>query len=118
MGTDGDAHQLPESQSLGELKNGVDYDLEEYADELLAKARRLKPRSQDDDPYEVLSPGQIDRRRSREVYNKNGFPEPHLYAGIYRRAHNPNIVNRKKKRNNTEDLDTMESYFPGYWSAG
>lgn len=88
--------EIPESQRLGRCKNGVDWNLEEYADEMLAQARREVPRSQDDDPYEVLSVGQLDRRRSREIYNRNGFPEPHLYSGLYRRAYNPVMADRKR----------------------
>lgn len=66
----------------------MDYSLEEKADELLAQRRR---EGHPDDDYLVLSPGQMDRRRSREIYNRNGFPEAHLFNGLYRRVHNPLI---------------------------
>lgn len=94
--------ELPEYQELGKPKNGIDYNLEDYADELLAQNRRENPRSQDQDPYEVLSPGQLDRRRSREIYNRNGFPEAHLFSGIYRRAHNP-LLNKRSQVMETFD---------------
>lgn len=94
---------FPESETtLGTPKAGVDYELEEQADALLAQARRDLPKD-DEDPYEVLSPGQLERRRSREIYNANGVPEPHLFSGIYRRADNPLIRDRVRKSKSDEE---------------
>lgn len=105
-----DEFELPDHLELGRCKNGVDYDLEEYADELLAEYRRKRPRREDDDPYEVLSPGQIDRRHSREIYNKNGVPEVELYSGIYRRADNPLMRDRPRSVKDMPETDTPGEY--------
>jgi len=112
--TEGD---IPPQCRLGNAKAGVDYTLEERADALLAQSRREHPRSQDEDPYEVLSPGQMDRRRSREIYNKNGFPEPHLFAGLYRRAHNPKMFDRPPRGTELTEDDNANWDPNGGWGA-
>ena len=78
------------------IKSGIDYELEELADQLLAQAKRdrIFP---EEDPYDVLSPGQLDRRKSREIFNGRGVPEAHLFSGLYRRAYNPKIQDRPPK---------------------
>lgn len=86
----------PPPQKVGKLRQGVDYALEEQADALLSKSRKESPQSKDD-PYQVLTAGQIERRQSREIYNKNGFPEPHLFAGLFRRRDNPKARSRPSK---------------------
>lgn len=73
--------------------SGVDPYLEEEADLILAEDRRRLGRS--NESVDWLSPGQLERRREREVYNKNGVPESHLYEGLFKRAYNPNFGKRK-----------------------
>lgn len=75
---------------------GVDPYLEEQADRILAedrKSQNLKDKSETD----YLTEGQMESRRQREVYNKNGFPEGQLYNGLFRRAYNPMIGKRGAK---------------------
>lgn len=98
-----DDRQEPDAV-LGRLKSGIDYGLEEMADEMLAQAKRDKVAVDDD--YEVLSPGQLDRRRGREIYNQNGTPEVHLFSGLYRRAYNPRMRDRPQK--NEKSTDALE----------
>lgn len=83
-------------QVTGKIRQGVDYALEDQADALLAESRRKTPQDKED-PYQVLTAGQIERRQSREIYNKNGFPEPHLFAGLFRRVDNPKARSRPSK---------------------
>lgn len=87
------------------MKTGVDYSLEEEADELLAQCRR---EGHPEDDYLVLSPGQMDRRRSREIYNRNGFPESHLFSGLYRRVHNPLIGTKPTVVSAYDDSDLID----------
>lgn len=89
------------SDRLGNPKSGIDYELEELADNLLAQSRRDDPKG--DEGYEFLSAGQLDRRRSREIYNQNGIPEPHLFSGLYRRADNPALRERSRRGKAEED---------------
>lgn len=74
---------------MAKLKCGPDWELEEQAAEFLAAARRKEKELgiQVEDNY--LTEGQLFRRRYREVYNKNGFPETHFYSGLFRRVYNP-----------------------------
>ena len=77
---------------------GVDPYLEEQADRILAEDRKRRKAGAEDD---YLSPGQLESRQYREVYNKNGVPESHLYNGIFRRAYNP-MMNKKGARPSDE----------------
>lgn len=79
---------------------GPDPYLEELADKILADDRRSRGRrKKSEETY--LTPGQLGRRKFREVYNKNGFPEPHLYSGLFRRAYDPRV--NKRKANPSDD---------------
>lgn len=51
----------------------------------------------------------MDRRRSREIYNKNGFADPHLYSGLYRRAYNPRMHDRPSRTNDGEMEDSQNA---------
>lgn len=98
-----DENEIELDHKLGTIRSGTDYDLEDIADGILAQYRREQGKD-DDDPYEVLSPGQMLRRQSREVLNKNGVPEVHLYSGLFRRAYNPKMYDRppREKPSNEE----------------
>lgn len=78
---------------------GVDPYLEEQADRILAEDRK---RSAKEDDGDYLTDGQMDSRRQREVYNKNGVPESHLYNGLFRRAYNPLIGKRGRSPSQDE----------------
>lgn len=101
-----------ESDFTGELCpiiNGTDLILEEEADRILAKGREGITKLSEKKDY--LSPGQLERRRWREVYNKNGFPEPHLFSGQFNRAYNP-LLNKKKGQNPDSHLN--DPHFGAY----
>lgn len=75
---------------------GVDPYLEEQADKILADDRKRRgAKAASEDNY--LTDGQMESRRQREVYNKNGVPESSLYNGLFRRAYNPLIGKRGAK---------------------
>lgn len=73
---------------LCRTSSGVDLSLEEMANYLLATARRGTTRHSELRDY--LSQSQLDLRASREIYPAQGFPESHLFSGLYRRVYNPN----------------------------
>ena len=73
--------------SIGRLKSGVDWELENEADAMLAKSRVGVTKVSDKKDY--LSPDQLERRRAKEVYVEAGVPDPHLYRGLFKRAYNP-----------------------------
>lgn len=75
---------------------GVDPYLEEQADRILAEDRKNQA-AEGNSENDYLTEGQIESRRQREVYNKNGFPEGQLYNGLFRRAYNPMIGKRGAK---------------------
>lgn len=80
---------------------GVDPYLEEQADRILAedrKRRGAKAVAEDG----CLTDGQMDSRRQREVYNKNGVPEASLYNGLFRRAYNP-LIGKRGEKSSSED---------------
>lgn len=89
-----------EGRRLPGRTSGIDWDLEEEADRLLADYRRDHPIISEEE-YLVLSKGQMDRRSQKEILNKQAFPEAHLFSGLYRRAYNPNIG--KRPRSGTTD---------------
>lgn len=89
-----------DGRSLVGRTSGVDWELEEEADRILADYRREHPIISEEE-YLVLSKGQMDRRAQKEILNKQSFPEAHLYSGLYRRAYNPHIG--KRPRSGTTD---------------
>ncbi len=74
------------------VKCGVDWELEAQADVLLRASREGLTKVSDKQDF--LTTDQLERRRCREVLVAQGFPESHLYSGIYRRAWNPNADTR------------------------
>lgn len=79
------------------IKCGVDWELEALADQLLCESRKGVTRVSE--KRDFLTADQLERRRAREVYNRNGVPDPHLYSGLYRRAYNPDAGTRPSKHN-------------------
>lgn len=83
---------------------GVDRELEFEADKILSWDKsRAEVKSTD--WYGILSPDQVRARLDREVYNQNGFPEPAIEEGLYRRAYNPLFGKRPKGRRTWPDLE-------------
>lgn len=89
-----------EGRALVNKMYGVDWELEEEADRILADYRRENPIISQEE-YLVLSKGQMDRRSQKEILNKQSYPEAHLYSGLYRRAYNPHFG--KRPRSGTTD---------------
>lgn len=85
----------------GRVVCGTDVRLEEMADEILRKNRAETTRSADNRPY--LTDDQLRSRQAREVFNVNGFPDPSICQGLFRRAHNPAARARQSSRRE-EDL--------------
>ena len=86
-------------------RSGVDKHIEGLADYMLAKERRGVTKHSEMKDY--FSIGQMDLRRSREVYPTQGFPEANLFSGLYRRAYNPKTrgSTSSKATPNLEALD-------------
>lgn len=77
------------------MKYGIDEHLEDLTEGLLVEWRRnLPPEKRTAEKRRTLLATQIEYRRTREVYNKNGFPEASLYSGSFSRAYNPNSRKR------------------------
>lgn len=83
------------------LRDGVDFSLEEQADQFLAGGRRGVHRLSD--PRDWLTKEQLTLRRQKEVYNTNGMPDARLVVGIYKRAYNPHIGSRPTKAVKSEE---------------
>lgn len=77
------------------LKSGVDFTLEEQADQLLAAS--------DPGTRDYLSVDQLQLRQYREIGNHLGVADASLVAGLYRRAHNPLAGTRPGKRGHSHD---------------
>jgi hypothetical protein len=56
--------------------------LEEFASEMLRQDR-----ASSGEDHGILNEDQLRERHSREVYNANGVPDPHLVSGIFGRVH-------------------------------
>jgi hypothetical protein len=82
------------------VRCGVDWDLEEQADRILADSRRGVTKLSE--KKDILTNEQLNLRRSREVYNHVGTPEPHIVSGLYRRAYNPRAHDRPTKLRSSE----------------
>ena len=86
---------------LGEAKSGINFELEKEANALLRHSRQgVTALSEKQD---FFTEEQMALRLQREVYNINGFPDPHINSGLFRRAYNPNFGNRPVGRPNSEE---------------
>lgn len=81
------------------LRDGVNFSLEETADQFLADGRRGDGRYTD--PRDWLTREQLALRRQKEVYVTAGLPDSRLVSGIYRRSHNPNAGCRPRRAANS-----------------
>jgi len=93
----------PEEQRLApakimSLRSGTNYQVEEQADEWLAKSRESATKS------DYLSHDQLALRQSREVPNHLGVADERLVAGMYRRVFNP-LMGKRPKRPKSRDED-------------
>lgn len=79
------------------LRSGVDHNLEEQANQLLAASRESGSRG------DYLSQDQLDLRQRREIGNHLGVADASLVVGIYRRAHNPLSGSRPGKLGHSHD---------------
>ena len=68
-------------------KNGIDWNLEDQANRILADGRRGTTKHSEMTDY--LSPSQLARRMNREVYPASGIPDPHLVSGLFKRSYIP-----------------------------
>lgn len=85
---------------LDDVYSGVNTDLEEQANALLRESRKgITALSEKKD---FLTEEQLHLRQSREVLNSNGFPDPSICQGLYRRTYNPFSNTRPRKRS---DID-------------
>ena len=83
------------------LKSGVDFSLEEEADQWLARSREgITALSEKRD---FLTRDQLQLRASREVLNQNGFPDESLMSGLFRRSYNPNFGHRPRGNAHRDD---------------
>lgn len=82
------------------VKSGIDWEIEEQANEILARGRDGVTKHSQKKDY--LSPSQLLRRRQREVQTEQGYPEKSLYQGMFRRAYNPLIGQKKNARSDEE----------------
>lgn len=72
---------------LDNLYSGINSDLEEQANAILREGRRGVTALSEKKDY--LTEEQLSLRQAREVLNSNGFPDPSIRQGLYRRAYNP-----------------------------
>ena len=87
---------------LDGLHTGVYAALEDQADAILREGRKgVTALSEKKD---FLTDEQLALRQKREVYNSNGFPDPSICQGLYRRAYNSNSGSRPRgNRSNNEE---------------
>ena len=80
---------------LDDLYTGINTDLEEQANAILREGRRgITALSEKD----YLTEEQLNLRQAREVLNTNGFPDPSIRSGLYRRAYSPLAGSRPGRR--------------------
>ncbi len=81
---------------LGEAKCGINSALEREANEWLRRSREgVTALSEKKD---FFTEDQMALRHDHEVYNHNGFPDPHICSGLFKRAYNPSIGTRPKRK--------------------
>jgi hypothetical protein len=80
---------------LNNLYNGINTELEEQANAILREGRRGVTALSEKKDY--LTEEQLNLRQAREVLNTNGFPDPSIRQGLYRRSYNP-MSNARPRR--------------------
>ena len=81
---------------LDDLYSGVNSDLEEQANAILREGRRGITALSEKKDY--LTEEQLNLRQAREVLNSNGFPDPSIRQGLYRRGYSPMAGSRPGRR--------------------
>lgn len=81
---------------LNDLYSGINSDLEEQANAILREGRRGITALSEKKDY--LTEEQLNLRQAREVLNSNGFPDPSIRQGLYRRAYSPLAGSRPGRR--------------------
>jgi len=85
---------------LNDLYSGINSDLEEQANAILREGRRGITALSEKKDY--LTEEQLNLRQAREVLNSNGFPDPSIRQGLYRRAYSPLAGGRPGRRPNDD----------------
>ena len=83
------------------LRSGEDFSLEEEANQLLARSREGVTALSEKRDW--LSCDQLQLRRSREVFNRNGVADEELVSGLFRRAYNPMAHSRPGHRGHQDE---------------
>ena len=87
---------------LDDLYSGVNSELEEQANAILREGRRGITALSEKKDY--LTEEQLNLRQAREVLNSNGFPDPSIRQGLYRRAYSPMAGTRPVRRRPSDDM--------------
>lgn len=85
---------------LDNLYSGINSALEEQANAILREGRKGITALSEKKDY--LTEEQLNLRQAREVLNSNGFPDPSIRQGLYRRAYSPAMGNRPGRRPSEE----------------
>jgi len=85
---------------LSALYSGVNLDLEEKANAILREGRKGVTALSEKKDY--LTNEQMALRQAREVLNANGFPDPSIHQGLYRRTYSPMIGSRPCRVSNED----------------
>mgnify|MGYP003432358083 CR=1 FL=1 len=83
------------------LRSGEDFSVEEEANRWLARSREVITRLCV--KRDGLSYAQLQLRRSREVFNRNGIADEELMSGLFRRAYNPMSNSRPSRRGHQDE---------------
>jgi hypothetical protein len=81
---------------LDDLYTGVNSSLEEQANAILREGRQGVTALSEKKDY--LTEEQLSLRQAREVLNSNGFPDPSIRSGLYRRVYSPLAGTRPGRR--------------------
>ncbi len=93
-------------EKLCRVISGSDLGLEDLSDTILAEGRKGVVKHSELRDY--LTHDQLKRRRDREAYPKQGFPEKHFYQGIYSRPYNETsrgTTSSKMSPDMTDEID-------------
>ena len=85
---------------LNDLYSGINSELEEQANAILREGRRGITALSEKKDY--LTEEQMNLRQAREVLNSNGFPDPSIRQGLYRRVYSPMAGSRPGRKPNDE----------------
>lgn len=91
---------------LDNVYTGTNSALEEQANAILREGRKGVTALSEKKDY--LTEEQLSLRQSREVLNSNGFPDPSIRQGLYRRAYNP-LANVRPRRHAAAQDDNFTS---------